>query len=139
MCEYFLCNFRICITKPNPSKSKKIGVVPIRIVWSNVSSIGPVFLWRRANARNVRPYYPYWQYTDLFIFLFVSLLCLRSTLRLFPSKCGGILSSPWLQGKHKPRAASSQVYINLLSLSYIHILTHRIFTTWTTHTLYKYI
>ena len=33
------------------------------------------------NARNVRPYYPYWQYTDLFIFRFVSLLCLRSTLR----------------------------------------------------------
>ena len=39
--------------------------------------------WRRANARNVRPYYPYWQYTDHFIFRFVSLLCLRSTLRLF--------------------------------------------------------
>ena len=42
-----------------------------------------VSLWRRANARNVRPYYPYWQYTDLFIFRFVSPLCLRSTLRLF--------------------------------------------------------
>ena len=42
-----------------------------------------VSLWRRANARNVRLYYPYWQYTDLFIFRFVSLLCLRSTLRLF--------------------------------------------------------
>ena len=27
--------------------------------------------------------YPYWQYTNLFIFGFVSLLCLRSTLRLF--------------------------------------------------------
>ena len=27
-------------------------------------------------------YYPYWQYIDLFIFRFVSLLCLRSTLRL---------------------------------------------------------
>ena len=26
-----------------------------------------------ANARNVRLYYPYWQYTDLFIFRFVSL------------------------------------------------------------------
>ena len=25
-----------------------------------------VSLWRRANARNVRLYYPYWQYTDLF-------------------------------------------------------------------------
>ena len=36
----------------------------------------------RANARNVRLYYPYWQYTDLSIFRFVSPLCLRSTLRL---------------------------------------------------------
>ena len=27
-------------------------------------------------------YYPYWQYADLFIFRFVSLLCLRSALRL---------------------------------------------------------
>ena len=43
----------------------------------------PFSLWRRANARNVRLYYSYWQYTDLFIFRFVSLLCLRSTLRLF--------------------------------------------------------
>ena len=32
-----------------------------------------VSLWRRANARNVRLYYPYWQYTDLFIFLGVSI------------------------------------------------------------------
>ena len=30
-----------------------------------------VSLWRRANARNVRLYYPYWQYTDLFIFRFI--------------------------------------------------------------------
>ena len=37
---------------------------------------------RRANARNVRPYYPYWQYSDLFIVRFVFLLCLRNTLRL---------------------------------------------------------
>ena len=33
-------------------------------------------------ARNVRLFYPYRQYTDLFIFRFVSLLCLRSTLRI---------------------------------------------------------
>ena len=46
-----------------------------------------VSLWRRANARNVRLYYPYWQYTDLFIFRFVSLLYLRSTLRLL-DLCG---------------------------------------------------
>ena len=32
---------------------------------------------------NARLYYPYWRYTDLFIFRFVSLLCLRSTLRLY--------------------------------------------------------
>ena len=46
------------------------------------SRLRTVSLWRRANARNVRPHYPYWQYTDLFVFRFVSLLCLRSTLRL---------------------------------------------------------
>ena len=28
-------------------------------------------LWRRANARNVRLYYPYWQYNDHFIFRFI--------------------------------------------------------------------
>ena len=38
-----------------------------------------VSLWRRANSRNVRLYYPHWQYTyytDLFIVRFVFLLCL---------------------------------------------------------------
>ena len=35
-----------------------------------------VSLWRRVNARNV------WLYTNLFIFRFVSLLCLSSTLHL---------------------------------------------------------
>ena len=43
-------------------------------------------LRRRANARNVRLHYPYWQYTDLFIFRFLYFdlyLCLPSTLRLF--------------------------------------------------------
>ena len=30
-----------------------------------------VSLWRRANARSVRLYYPYWQYTNSFIFWFV--------------------------------------------------------------------
>ena len=55
-----------------------------------------ISLWRRANARNVRLYYPYWQYTNLFIFPFVSLLCLGSTLRLLHLKLGfhwGIFSS----------------------------------------------
>ena len=51
----------------NKPKYKKVGVLPVRIVWSNVSSIGPSSERnQRANARNVRPYYPYWQYTDLF-------------------------------------------------------------------------
>ena len=40
-------------------------------------------VWQRANAQNNRLYYPYWQYNNLFILWFVSLLCLRSTLRLF--------------------------------------------------------
>ena len=56
------------------------------VIISHINSLGSFFIlfspWWRANARNVRPYYPYWQYTDLFIFRFVSLLCLRSTLRL---------------------------------------------------------
>ena len=40
---------------------------------SGYINIGALFnsLWRRANARNVRLYYPYWQYTNLFIFQFV--------------------------------------------------------------------
>ena len=71
-------------------------MLPIQKVKSNVSSIGPLWkrnretgcsspssLWRRANARNVRLYFLYRQYTNLFIFRFVSLLCLRRTLRLF--------------------------------------------------------
>ena len=37
----------------------------------------------RETITNVRLYYPYRQYTYLFIFQFVSLLCLHSTLRLF--------------------------------------------------------
>ena len=73
--------------KVHESKYKKGCVMSIRIVKSNVSSIGwpsserirvPVSFWRRANARNVRLYYPYRQYTNLFIFQFVSLLCLRT-------------------------------------------------------------
>ena len=37
-------------------------------------------LWRRANARNVRLRFPYREYTNLFIFRFVSQHCLRRTL-----------------------------------------------------------
>ena len=45
---------------------KKVGVMPVHVVYA---------------IR--RLCYPYWQYIDLFIFRFESLLCLRSTLRLF--------------------------------------------------------
>ena len=50
-----------------------------------------VSLWRRANARNVRLYYPYWQYTDHFIFIFLSLLCLRSKLLYVYFKYSSVL------------------------------------------------
>ena len=41
------------------------------ITLNQVYIIVSVSLWRRANARNVRLYYPYWQYTDHFIFRFI--------------------------------------------------------------------
>ena len=66
------------------SKYETVGVLPIWIVKSNVSSVGSSSERnRRANALNVRLYYPSWQYTNLFILRFVSLLRLPSTLRLF--------------------------------------------------------
>ena len=48
----------------------------------------PVSLSRRADAQNVRLYYPYQQFTNLFIFRFVCIstqytTCLRSTLCLY--------------------------------------------------------
>ena len=53
-------------------KCKKVGVLPIWIVKSNVSSVDPssereAFLSDEV-SRNVRLYYPYRQYTNLFIF-----------------------------------------------------------------------
>ena len=86
---YYQLLQRITISSCNVllSEYKKIGVLPIRIVWSNVSSIGSKHdrneHWLE-HARNVRPYYPYWQYFSI-IFRFVSLLCLRSTLRVLLS------------------------------------------------------
>ena len=35
-----------------------------------------VSLWRRANARNIRLYYPYWQYIHLFVFRFVPIIAI---------------------------------------------------------------
>ena len=46
------------------------------------TALFPVYLWRRANDRNVKLHCPYRQYTNLFIFWFVSLLCPRGTLCL---------------------------------------------------------
>ena len=56
----------------------------LKITYTNVSNWLSVSLWRNANALNVRLYYPYWKYTNVFIFL--SLLCPCSTLRLFQFK-----------------------------------------------------
>ena len=53
----------------------KVGVLPIWIVKSNILSVGPT---SERNRRNIRLYYPYRQYTNLFIFRFVSVLCLCS-------------------------------------------------------------
>ena len=56
-----------------------IGCKIIYFLFYSVHYLFSVSLWWRANTRNVRLYYPYWQYTDLFIFRFVSLLCAYST------------------------------------------------------------
>ena len=55
---------------------------------------------------NVRLYYPYWQYTDLFIFRFVSLLCLRSTLRLCTVQlCAHLITLMLDDSTHQVRAS----------------------------------
>ena len=80
----------------NRNIKRLAGVLPIRIVKSNVSSVGPfvaVSLWRRANAWNVRLsvsavllYYPYRQYYYTIrigstqIFLYFDLYLQESTL-----------------------------------------------------------
>ena len=72
---------------------------------------------RTQNARNVRLYYPYCQYTNLFIFRFVSLLCLRSTLRLYYIYIyiwSEIFQSPTGQ-KVKPNMADMETFKNILS------------------------
>ena len=62
------------------SKYEKVGVLPIRIVKSNVSSVGPS---SERNRKKKLLLFFFRQYTNLFIFRFVSLLCLRSTPRLY--------------------------------------------------------
>ena len=63
------------LIETNPNHVTKVGVLPIWIVKSNILSVGPT---SERNRRNIRLYYPYRQYTNLFIFRFVSLLCLCS-------------------------------------------------------------
>ena len=58
------------------SKYKKVGVLHANTdsILSNVSSIVPSSkrkTRRRANDGNVRLYYPYWQYTDLYIHTYI--------------------------------------------------------------------
>ena len=66
---------------------RKVGVLPKLKLTSYDSNVYKSLvrkngqLWRRANARNVRPRFLYRQYTNLFKFRFVSLHSLRSTLR----------------------------------------------------------
>ena len=51
----------------------------LKIVRQSSQRERPARLSRRAYARNVRPRFLYRQYTDLFIFRFISQHCLRST------------------------------------------------------------
>ena len=52
--------------------SSEINVVCcVGSVWIQIEIEKWVSLFRRANARNVRLYYPYRQYTNLFLFRFV--------------------------------------------------------------------
>ena len=73
------------LVKPNGGREKS-GTKK----WRSRTSGWVSILRRRTNARNVRLYYPYWQYTDLFIFRFV-ILCLcrlaHVASRMSPRAC----------------------------------------------------
>ena len=99
-----------------------VGVLPIRTVQFNVSSIGPSSERRRANARNVRFCYPYWQYTDLFIFRFVSLLCLRST------PCLLFFMFPCFPYSYR-NTASSQSKLTFSKCYFINVYFHTAYAT----------
>ena len=77
------CLFLQCLAHINTVYLKYKLITMRKIAGSYVLLAGFVAFRLWANARNVRLYYPYWQYTDHFIFRFVSLLWLRSILRLF--------------------------------------------------------
>ena len=77
-------------------KYKKVGVLPIRIVKSSVgppSERRPIFLY--LSFLHFSVYYPYRrQYTNLFIFRFVSLHCLCSILYVYLTKRTNPTNSP---------------------------------------------
>ena len=82
-----------------------------------------------ANARNVRLYYPYWQYTDLFIFRFVYIIIvvLLTKFHLWEQQqlpmralgqCGGIVGSlfgskPYLIANDKLSNRSQRAFGNI--------------------------
>ena len=86
-----ISDFCILLEQANivSSKYKHVIVLPVWKAKSDVSSVGPswerklVFLWQRTCIRNVRSCLPYRQYTNIFIFWFISEHCLHSTQRLF--------------------------------------------------------
>ena len=74
------------------SKYKKVSVLPIWKVKSNVSSILPFVrvlhdscfsLKNGLRSKRYRLYFPYGQYSNLFTFRLLSQHCLRSTLHIF--------------------------------------------------------
>ena len=77
-------------------KYEQVGVLPIRIAQSNISSIGPLlFLSDEGPMLKTLDYTIHIGSTPTFFILrFVSLLCLRSTLRLFQKNI--YLFSLWL-------------------------------------------
>ena len=68
---------------------------------------------RRANARNVRPYYPHWQYTDLFIFRF------ESKNGLFPSSCRDFANHHAIPDRLCETCSNSCALVAILSLAYL--------------------
>ena len=80
-----------CLLPPEMGEIAQTFMSEIHVEWlaglkCRATGLSTSLFLRNEGARNARNvlYYPYWQYTDLFIFRFVSLLCLRSTLRLLP-------------------------------------------------------
>ena len=74
-----------------------------------------VSLWQRAcaNARNFRLYYPYWQYTNLFIFRFVSLLYLYTAHYIYYVKTA----------VSKELSFIEKYYLNILVIFFIEYFT----------------